>query len=54
MKETPNHKNFSDQNSQSDKEITDALDRIISRAKRENNALSKVLKKMDKQNAADN
>lgn len=54
MKSKDNHKEYADQSKQSDKEITEALDRIISRARRENNALSKVLKKITNQDASGN
>lgn len=54
MKSKDNYKEYADQSKQSDKEIAEALERIISKAKRENDALYKVLKKITNQYAAGN
>jgi hypothetical protein len=54
MKDKQNDKNFSDERGKTDKEITEALDKIIFRAKLENNILQKILKKIQNQNPEDN
>ena len=51
MKDKGNHKEFSDHGNTYDREIIEALDKIILKAKSENRALNKVLKTINKKNA---
>jgi hypothetical protein len=54
MKNHDKNKEYADQNQHIDKEITEALDNIIRRARRENKALNKVLKKITDQDVSGN
>ena len=54
MNSKDNHKEFADQDKNIDREINEALERIISRAKKQNSALHKVLKMITKQDKQGN
>ena len=53
MENELNAKEYSDQSKGSEKDITEALDRIIERAKEENEALKEMLKKIEQNKPGD-